>query len=168
MSDPVEAFKSDKEKLEKLLNYRDAQGTLGSKGQELASEAVRLMSDDIGQLIECDGECEVEVPDSKRQKVLQVADMLLNKVVFEGIGDWLRDFVVGYVDFCHQWNQKVFQSQRLDNILFASRRIVVGQETMQDTRETLNKVVSKAEKIVERDPESLKLSRHYLRQLRED
>lgn len=168
MSNAKKEYKESLDELQRMLGYDDATNIFGQGGVRKLKEAVSTMDRHISQLIEKDDDQGAKFTKDEVKTVDKCVDMLLRKVTFEPITDWLRDFTGMFVDFVSQWNQRTVNATQITSKIMASKRIVDSNQTIKDAIIMMKRMRKKVEPILEKDPSSLDLSRAWAEKIREE
>lgn len=162
--DSFEEYQKALNRTKGIMAYqKDLLKAFGPRGVEKLKMALGVMEAQMNQLGE---DKSVVASNTDRGKVKEAINLFLNIAVYQPIVPIFRDLSQVYLLIAFNWNKELGRPD-IQTAIQATRNIVSGQMTMNETINLLKTVSERVQKLNRYEPPAFELSRHYLKSLEE-
>lgn len=156
-------FKKTCESLQRRLSGRRMNKWIGGN-RDAYRDLVRCLGSDIEKLI---AEEEVETSGQFKSEISSRLNELIRLLEIEPHTEFFDSFIRDFSLLVHNWNKEL-GNEDIEKKLQKLERLVENELTETEKISLFRKLLKKLKQYEEYQPESLELSRHYLRSLEEE
>lgn len=162
MKKEIEKFENHKSMILKLMSYRmEMEKTFFSR-RHMVRSSINAMLFDIDNLIKDD---KYKTTSKKVGEIHHCLSIFVDMLVFSDMTPFLKDFIAEYLLLANNWNKQLGKSSAVDAKIVTTKKLIDQIYGLNDLIEIQKLLVRKLEKYKYFEPESFKLSRHYLKLL---
>lgn len=156
------SYEETRDRIKDMLNMRRSNKFISDKG--LFNRVVNAITEQIEGLQK---DKEIKENDELKSDVASTLNHLIKIVEERPHTEFLVDFVNTYTKLVFNWNKELGNND-IENKLKYADRVINEKTTLDETLSMLRKMNDKLKNYEQYTPESLELSRHYLKTLEED
>lgn len=156
-------FEKTCEDLQRKVSERRMNKWLGEKKKSYQN-LISCLRDDVKKLV---SEKEVETTGDFKSEIASKLNELINLLEIEPHTEYFNNFVRNLIRLVFNWNKEL-GNEDIKEKLNQIDRLVEEEPTEREKISILRKLLKKLEKYERYQPESLELSRHYLKSLEEE